>query len=180
MANMKDRLTTKQLLGMFALGLGVFIVANDFTAFSVALPAMETSLKTDVTTIQWVINGYSLVVGMFMVTGGRLADTYGRRRIFVTGAIIFAALSVVAGMSSRLDILLVTRAIMGIGGAMMWPATIGMVYALLPPSRQGLGGGLVLGIAGFRNATGPLLGGVLTELGNWHWIFFVNVPVSLV
>lgn len=175
----KPRLTRKQLIGMFALGVAVFIVANDFTAFSVALPAMEKSLKTDISTIQWVINGYTLIFAAFLVTGGRLADKFGRRRVFLIGAGLFAGFSLVAGLSNRIELVLLSRGVMGIGGAMMWPATIGMIYALVPPERAGLAGGLVMGVSGLGNATGPLLGGVLTDLLSWHWIFLINIPIAV-
>lgn len=175
-----EPLTRKQLVGLVAMALGVLVVANDFTAFSVALPVMEASLKTDVSTIQWVINGYSLVFGICIVTGGRLADMFGRRKVFVIGAVIFAAFSLVAGLSDSVAVVLGARALMGVGGALLWPATLGMTYALLPPSRAGLAGGLIIGVAGVGNAMGPLLGGLLTDTLGWNWIFIVNLPVAAI
>jgi EmrB/QacA subfamily drug resistance transporter len=165
---------------MIAMGVAVLVVANDFTALSVALPAIERDLHTDVTTVQWVINGYAMVFGVLIVTGGRLADMFGRRRIFMLGAAIFAGFSVIGGFAPNAWVLLACRFLMGIGGAMMWPAILGMTYGLLPASKAGLAGGVILGAAGFGNAVGPLLGGVLTDSVGWRWIFFVNLPVAAV
>jgi EmrB/QacA subfamily drug resistance transporter len=173
-----DRLSKATILGMIAMGVAVLVVANDFTALSVALPAIEHDLHSDVTTVQWVINGYAMVFGVLIVTGGRLADMFGRRRIFITGASVFAAFSVIGGFAPNAWVLLACRFLMGIGGAMMWPAILGMTYGLLPREKAGLAGGVILGAAGFGNAVGPLLGGLLTDSVGWRWIFFVNLPVA--
>ena len=175
-----ESLSKATILGMIAMGVAVLVVANDFTALSVALPAIERDLHADVTTGQWVINGYAMVFGVLIVTGGRLADMFGRRRIFMLGAALFAAFSVVGGLAPNAAVLLACRFLMGIGGAMMWPAILGMTYGLLPPSRAGLAGAVILGAAGFGNAVGPLLGGVLTDSVGWRWIFFVNLPVAAI
>lgn len=165
-------------LGLIAMGLAVLVIANDFTALSVALPAMESDFASDVTTVQWVINGYALVFGVLIVTGGRLADMFGRRDVFFLGAAIFAAFSVIGGFAPEVGVLLACRALMGVGGALMWPAILGMTYAILPASRSGLAGGLILGAAGFGNAIGPLIGGALTDTLGWRWIFFLNLPIA--
>jgi EmrB/QacA subfamily drug resistance transporter len=172
------RLSNATILGMIAMGVAVLVVANDFTALSVALPAMERAFGSDLTTVQWVINGYAMVFGVVIVTGGRLADMFGRRRIFFLGSAIFAVFSVIGGFAPDIWLLLVCRFIMGVGGAMMWPAILGMTYSLLPPEKAGLAGGVILGAAGFGNAVGPLLGGVLTDTVGWRWIFFLNLPVA--
>jgi EmrB/QacA subfamily drug resistance transporter len=174
----KDPVTRAEGLGLVAMGLAVLVIANDFTALSIALPAIEQDLSADVTTSQWVINGYALVFGILIVTGGRLADMFGRRRIFFIGSAIFAVFSVLAGLADDVWLLLLARAVMGVGGAMMWPAILGMTFAIVPRSRAGIAGGLVLGMAGFGNAVGPLVGGVLTDLASWRWIFFLNLPIA--
>jgi EmrB/QacA subfamily drug resistance transporter len=166
------------LLALAAMGLGVFVVANDFTALSVAIPEIERDVDTDLTTAQWVINGYALVFGVLIVTGGRLADLFGRKRIFVIGAVIFAAFSLLAGLAPEAYLLILCRMLMAVGGALMWPAILGMTYALLPADKAGLAGGLILGVAGFGNAVGPLLGGFLTDVLSWRWVFFVNLPIA--
>src|SRR5262245_15161941 len=129
-------------LGLAAMAGAVLVIANDFTALSVAIPSIEKTFNADMTTSQWVINGYALVFGVAIVTGGRLADMFGRRRIFFIGCTIFAAFSLFGGASPSISVLLASRALMGIGGAMMWPAIMGMTYALLPKGKEGLAGGV--------------------------------------
>jgi EmrB/QacA subfamily drug resistance transporter len=167
-------------MALGAMALGVFVIANDFTALSVAVPEIESDLDADLTTAQWVINGYALVFGVLIVTGGRLADMLGRRRTFLIGCAIFAAFSAFGGLAPNAELLILCRAMMGIGGALMWPAVLGMTYAVLPDDKAGLAGGLILGVAGFGNAIGPLYGGFLTDVFSWRWIFFMNVPITAV
>lgn len=171
-------LAKAEILGLAAMCLSVLVIANDFTALSVALPAMEADFDTDVTTVQWVITGYALVFGVFIVTGGRLADMFGRRRIMFIGIGIFCFFSGLGGLAGDVWLLLVSRCLMGIGGALTWPAILGMTYALVPSSRAALAGGLIMGAVGFGNAMGPLLGGTLTDTLGWRWIFFLNLPVG--
>ena len=178
MTEKEERLDKAAILGMIAMGVAVLVVANDFTSLAVALPAMERQFHSDVTTVQWVINGYAMVFGVAIVTGGRLADMFGRRRIFLVGTAIFALFSLVGGLAPNIGLLLACRFVMGIGGAMMWPAILGMTYGLLPASKAGLAGGIILGAAGFGNAVGPLLGGLLTDTLGWRWIFYLNLPVA--
>src|SRR6266508_2217652 len=174
-----DRLDRATIMALVALALAIFVIANDFTALSVALPSMEKDFDADVATVQWVINGYALVFGVLIVTGGRLADMFGRRKVFFVGAAFFAGFSVLGGAAQGAEWLIACRALMGIGGALMWPAILGMVYGILPTSKQGLAGGLIIGVAGVGNAFGPILGGALTE-ASWRWIFFLNLPVTLI
>jgi EmrB/QacA subfamily drug resistance transporter len=166
----------QRLLPLAAMALAVFVIANDVTALSVALPAIEREFDADLGTVQWVINAYALIFGVLIVTGGRLADMFGRRRLFFIGSAVFVAFSLL-GAAAQSDVwLIVARALMGIGGAMMWPAVLGMTYALLP-DRAGLAGGLIIGSAGFGNAAGPLLGGALTTI-DWRLILVLNLPVA--
>jgi EmrB/QacA subfamily drug resistance transporter len=165
-------------LALGAMALAVFVVANDVTALSVALPPIESDFDSNVNTVQWVINAYALIFGVLIVTGGRLADMFGRRRIFFIGAAVFSAFSLLGGAAQSEIWLIVCRGLMGIGGAMMWPAVLGMTYAILPEERAALAGGLIIGSAGFGNAAGPLLGGVLTDALSWRWILFANLPIA--
>ncbi len=167
-------------LSLFAMSLGVLVIANDFTAMNVAIPAIEEDFDTSVTTAQWVVNAYALTFGVLIVTGGRLADLFGRREAFFLGAGIFGLMSLLAGAAQSEAWLIAARALMGVGGALMWPAVLGMTYAALPAEKAGLAGGLILGVAGLGNALGPVLGGALTEFLSWRWILFLNVPIALV
>jgi EmrB/QacA subfamily drug resistance transporter len=160
------------------MGVAVIVIANDFSAINVALPTMEADFDTNINTIQWVINAYALTFGVMIVTGGRLADMFGRRNAFFLGTAIFAVMSALGGAAQSEAWLIATRTLMGIGGALMWPAILGMTYALLPEDKAGLAGGIIIGAAGLGNAVGPLIGGVLTDALSWRWIFFLNVPIS--
>ena len=165
---------------LVALGMAVFVVASDFTAIAVVLPNMEKDLNSDVSTIQWVINAYALVFGVFIITAGRLADLFGRREMFFAGATIFAVFSVLGGFGQEPWQVIACRVVMGFGGGMIWTSSLGMIYAALPAEKAGLAGGIVLGVAGIGNAAGPLLGGLLTEVFDWRAIFFLNLPVAVV
>ncbi len=160
------------------MGIAVVVIANDFSAINVALPTMEGDFHTNINTIQWVVNAYALTFGVMIVTGGRLADMFGRRNAFFLGTAIFASMSALGGAAQTETWLIATRTLMGIGGALMWPAILGMTYALLPEDKAGLAGGIIIGAAGLGNAIGPLIGGVLTDALSWRWIFFLNVPIS--
>src|SRR5919197_3721647 len=173
-----ERLAPGTAMTLVPMGLGVLVIANDFTALNVALPSIEHDFNVDVGTAQWVINAYALTFGMAIVPGGRLADMFGRRRVFFVGTAIFATFSLLGGLAHDSVWLIAMRVGMGIGGALMWPAILGMTYAALPESKAGLAGGLILGAAGIGNAMGPLLGGVLTDELSWRWIFYLNIPIA--
>jgi EmrB/QacA subfamily drug resistance transporter len=179
MDTVQQKMTVAQISGLAAMMLGTLVIANDFTALNVALPAIEKAFQVDVTTAQWVITGYVLVFGVFIVTAGRLADMFGRRRIFLIGMTIFALFSLIGALSTDVWMLLVSRGIMGIGGSMVWPAMLGITYTLVPEEKTALAGGLIMGIAGLGNAMGPLLGGVFTDYLSWRWIFYINVPIAV-
>ncbi|AWF82550.1 MFS transporter [Microbulbifer sp. A4B17] len=179
MAVSKTPLSRSQIIGLTALSFAVFLVANDFTAFSVAIPAMEKHFNADISTLQWVLNGYALVFGILIVTGGRLADMFGRRRLFFIGTSIFVFFSVMGGLAVNEWMLLGSRALMGVGGALMWPAVLGMTYQIMPEDRAGQAGGLIMTVCGFANSVGPLLGGFFTDFFSWRWIFFINFPIAL-
>lgn len=178
MEGSKQPLDRATLLALAAMGLAVFVIANDFSAINVAIPQIEGDFNTDVTTAQWVVNAYALTFGVLIVTGGRLADLFGRRRSFFVGSAIFALGSGLGAAAPSEAALIALRVLMGVGGALMWPAILGMTFAALPAGRAGLAGGLILGAAGIGNAAGPLIGGVLTDLLSWRWIFLLNLPVT--
>ena len=175
-----EKLAPGTVMALVAMGLGVIVIANDFTALNVALTAIEGDFNVDLGTAQWVINAYAWSSAWPIVTGGRLADLFGRRRAFFVGSALFAGFSLLGGLAPNAPFLIAMRVGMGLGGALMWPAILGMTYAALPESKAGLAGGLILGAAGLGNAMGPLLGGILTDELSWRWIFFLNVPIALI
>ena len=166
------------VLPFIAMGLGVIILAQDFSSVNVALPAIERDLNSDLSTVQWVINAYALVFAMLIVAGGRFADLFGRKKIFFIGAGIFSVMSLIGGFAPTVLVLILARALMGVGAALMWPAILGMTYGIVPKEKAGLAGGLILGAAGVGQALGPILGGALTELLSWRWTLFVNIPIA--
>ena len=174
-----DRIDRTAWLALLGMGLAVLVIANDFSAMNVALPTMERDFHTNVNTIQWVVNAYALTFGVLIVPGGRLADMFGRRTVFFVGAGIFATFSAIGGAAQTETWLIAARVLMGVGGALMWPAILGMTYAALPESKAGLAGGIILGAAGIGNALGPLIGGVLTDELSWRWILYLNVPIAI-
>lgn len=173
-------MTRKQILTFLAMGLGILAVAMDITAINVAIPAIEKTFKTDVETIQWLVNGYVLSFGVLMVTFGRLADMFGRKKIFFMGLLVFGLSSLAGALSTSAAMIIASRIIQGVGGAMLWPCIIGILYSSVSANQKSLAGGIFMVIAGIGNAAGPLIGGVLTEYASWRWVLFVNVPVCLI
>lgn len=180
MQGSEQKETKISVWALVAMVLSVLMIANDFTAFSVALPIMNAEFNVGINKTQWVINGYTLMFGVLIVTGGRLADRIGRRKTLIIGIILFTVFSVIATLVSSIIGVIVCRILMGMGGALMWPAILGIVFGLMPAHRAGLAGALVIGTAGFGNAMGPMLGGVLTDLLSWRWIFLINLPIAVI
>ncbi|QFT54493.1 MFS transporter [Microbulbifer sp. THAF38] len=180
MAYVQESSQQSNRLGLLAIFVALFIIAIDISAFSPAVPAIEREMNMDITTSQWVINGYGLVFGVLVVTGGRIADIIGRRRTFIAGASIFLLFSLVGGLSINVPMLLASRAAMGVGAALMWPAILGMAYNLMPEERAGETGGLIMAVCGLANTLGPVVGGLLADLLSWRWIFFFNLPIATV
>jgi EmrB/QacA subfamily drug resistance transporter len=174
-----DRLDGRTIAALIAMGLAVFLIANDITSLTVALPTIEHDFDVDVGTAQWVANAYTLAFGVLIVTGGRLSDILGRRRMFFAGAGIFAAFSIVAGLAPDAQVLIAARAAMAIGAALIWPAVVGILFSVVPAARVGIAGGLLLGVSGIGNAFGPLIGGFMTDDVSWRGILFLNIPIAL-
>ena len=170
----------KLILTFIAMGIGIFVIAADITAINVALPAVEKDFKINLDIVEWIINGYLLAFAVLMVTCGRLADMYGRRKMFLTGLIMFAAASLIGGLSKGADLLIAMRVLQGAAAAFMWPAILGICFASVSESQKGYAMGLVFGVGGFGNAVGPLFGGLLTEILSWRWVLFVNVPLVII
>ena len=152
----KEQIDRGTWLALIAMGIAVFVIANDFSAINVVDPLDRGGLRRPtIDTTQWVVNAYALTFGVLIVTGGRLADLFGRKRAFFVGSAIFAAMSLAGAVAPSEAWLIAARVLMGIGGALMWPAILGMTFGALPESKAGLAGGLILGAAGVGNAAGP-------------------------
>src|SRR4029077_2716432 len=125
-----------------------------------------------------IVTGYALTFGAFMLTGGKLADLMGRRRIFVIGLIIFTASSLACGLANGAALLIGARVVQGLGAALMNPATLSIIVATFPARQRGTAIGIWAGVSALALAIGPLLGGLISEKLNWNWIFFINVPIG--
>src|ERR671932_481375 len=163
-----------------AVSFGLFMIMLDNTVVNVALPAMQRSLGVSASELEWVVVGYALTFATFMLTGGKLADLYGRRLLFVVGLAIFTAASLACGLATSAGFLIAARVVQGVGSAIMNPATLGIITATFPPRQRGTAIGIWAGTSAMALAIGPLVGGVLTEKFDWSWIFFVNLPVGIV
>jgi EmrB/QacA subfamily drug resistance transporter len=157
-----------------------FMVVLDATIVNVALPSIQRSLHFSATDLQWVVNGYTLLFGGFLLLGGRAADLIGRRRLFVAGVALFSVASLINGLAQSSGMLIAGRALQGLGGALVSPAALSILTTTFPDTRERTKAlGVWSGIAAGGAAFGLLLGGVLTDLLSWQWVFFVNVPIGL-
>ena len=163
-----------------AVAFGLFMIMLDNTVVNVALPSMQRSLHLKISALEWVVTGYALTFGAFMLTGGKLADLFGRRLIFVVGLAVFTASSLACGLASSGSVLIAARVVQGLGAAMMNPATLSIITVTFPPKQRGTAIGIWAGISALALAIGPLVGGLIAQRINWNWIFFINIPVGLI
>jgi EmrB/QacA subfamily drug resistance transporter len=162
-----------------AVSFGLFMIMLDNTVVNVALPSIRRDLGIDISRLEWVVTGYALTFAALMLIGGKVADAYGRRLVFVIGIVIFTGASLWCGLSNTGGMLIAARVVQGSGAALMNPATLSIIAATFPPRQRGTAIGIWAGVSAMALAIGPLVGGLLTEHLNWSWIFFVNVPVGV-
>src|SRR4029079_4701132 len=162
-----------------AVSIGLFMIMLDNTIVNVALPTIQSSLHLDISELEWVVTGYALTFGSCMLTGGKLADLLGRRRIFVIGLVIFTASSLACGLANGAELLIAARVVQGLGAALMNPATLSIIVATFPARQRGTAIGVWAGVSALALAIGPLVGGIITEQLSWNWIFFINIPVGV-
>src|SRR5437773_954270 len=162
-----------------AVSFGLFMIMLDNTVVNVALPSIQGALHIDRAELEWVVNAYALTFGVLLLSGGKLADLFGRRRIFIVGLAIFTASSLACGLATGAAFLIGARVVQGVGAALMNPATLSIITATFPPRQRGTAIGIWVGVSAMALAIGPLIGGILTEQINWSWIFFINVPVGI-
>jgi EmrB/QacA subfamily drug resistance transporter len=163
-----------------AVTFGLFMIMLDNTIVNVALPSIQRDLDLPVSELEWVVTGYALSFAALMLTGGKLADAYGRRLLFMVGMGAFALASLWCGLAGSGEELIAARIVQGVGAALMNPATLSIITATFPPKQRGTAIGIWAGVSALALAIGPLVGGLLTEHLSWHWIFFVNIPVGAV
>jgi EmrB/QacA subfamily drug resistance transporter len=165
-----------------AVAFGLFMIMLDNTVVNVALPSIGRDFdipQSQFSTLEWVVNGYALTFAVLMLTGGKLADLLGRRRIFVAGLAIFTLASLACGLAGSANVLIGARVVQGVGSALMNPATLSIITATFPPRQRGMAIGIWAGVSAMALAIGPLVGGLITEQVSWSWVFFINVPVGI-
>src|SRR6184192_3088426 len=161
-----------------AVAFGLFMIMLDNTVVNVALPSLERDLNMSIDSLEWIVTAYALTFAAVMITGGKLADLYGRRKIFVLGLAVFTLSSLACGLAPSAGFLIGARAVQGVGAALMNPATLSIITATFPPRQRGTAIGIWAGVSALALAIGPLAGGLIAEKISWSWIFFVNVPVG--
>jgi EmrB/QacA subfamily drug resistance transporter len=162
-------------LTLLAVALATFMTYLDNNIINVAIPTIQRDLGLSQAGIEWVVSSYILLFAGLLLAGGRLADVFGRKRLFIIGLTIFTAASLVAGLSGQVDLLIASRALQGVGAALVTPTTLAILTTSFPEPKE-----QAAAVGALALAVGPLLGGVLSEHANWHWIFFINVPVGIV
>jgi EmrB/QacA subfamily drug resistance transporter len=167
------------MLVLVLVGLAQFMVVLDATIVNVALPSIQRGLNFSGESLQWVVNAYTLTFGGFLLLGGRAADLFGRRRLFLIGVAVFSVASLIDGLATSSGMLVAGRALQGLGGALVSPAALSVLTTTFAEGRErtrALGVWSAVAVGG--GAVGLILGGLLTDLASWQWVFFVNVPVG--
>ncbi len=154
------------------------MIMLDNTVVNVALPSIQRDLGSDLSELEWIVTGYALTFASLMLVGGKVADAYGRRLIFVVGIVVFTLASLLCGLAGSSEMLIGARVLQGAGAALMNPATLSIIAATFPPRERGTAIGIWAGTSALALAIGPLVGGLITEHLEWSWIFFVNIPVG--
>ncbi len=161
--------------------LAQFMVVLDASVVNIALPSVQRGLHFSAANLQWVVNGYTLIFGGFLLLGGRAADLLGRKRLFTAGVLLFSLASLLNGFAQSSGMLIVGRGLQGLGGALVSPAALAIITTTFTDTGERTKAlGVWSAIAASGAAVGLLMGGVLTDIASWRWVFFVNVPVGIV
>ncbi|MCJ7795290.1 MAG: DHA2 family efflux MFS transporter permease subunit [Thermoleophilia bacterium] len=163
-----------------ALALGMFMALLDATIVNIAVPAIIADLGTSITQVSWVLNAYNITLVVLFLSMGRIADRYGKKRIFIAGLVIFTFFSLACGLAPSIGFLIAFRVGQAVGAAGMVPVSLAIMLGVFPRSQHGMAVGIWAALGSVAAALGPGLGGVLVTYGSWHWIFFVNVPIGIV
>lgn len=157
-----------------------FMAALDNLVVTTALPSIRKDLGGALEDLEWTVSAYTLTFAVLLMLGAALGDRFGRRRLFIAGLVIFTGASAGAALAPGIDALIAARAVQGVGAAVMMPLTLTLLTAAVPVARRGAALGIFSAVTGLAVASGPLIGGSLTEHISWQWIFWLNVPIGLV
>src|SRR3954449_537386 len=167
-------------IALIVLCTGFLMIVLDATVVNVALPTIQDDLGFSQSSLAWVVNAYLIAFGGLLLLAGRLGDLVGRRSVFLTGLAIFTTASLLCGLAESKGVLVAARFVQGIGGAMTSAVILGMIVTMFPaPREQARAIGVYAFVASAGGAVGLLAGGVITQVIDWHWIFFVNVPLGV-
>src|SRR5258705_8880102 len=164
---------------LVAVCLGTFMLLLDITIVNVALPDIQRALNSSFSDLQWVVDAYALTLAAFLLTAGNLADMYGRRLLYLIGLAVFTCASVLCGFAVSTLMLQLSRALQGVGGAIMFAVSLALLADAFRGKDRGVAFGIWGAVTGLAVAIGPLIGGVLTSGLSWRWIFFVNAPIGI-
>ncbi len=169
----------RRIWTLIIVSLGLFMMVLDNLVVNVALPSIRVDLGASIQTLEWTVNAYILAYAVLLLTGAALGDRLGRKRMFIAGIALFTAGSAAAALAPSIDLLIAARAVQGVAAAIVTPLTLTLLAEAFPPEQRGLALGVWSGISGIGVALGPLVGGALTQIASWHWIFWVNVPIGI-
>src|SRR4051812_37912179 len=177
MTPMTDR---NRWIALYVLCVGMLMIVLDATVVNVALPSIQDDLGFTQSNLAWVVNAYLIAFGGLLLLAGRAGDLFGQRRVFLAGLTVFTAASTLCAVSASQEMLIAARFIQGVGGALTSAVILGMIVTMFPDPREQA---KALGVYGFvasaGGSIGLLAGGVLTDAINWHWIFFINLPIGV-
>ena len=159
---------------------GLFMALIDVTIVNISIPTLSRELNAGVSTVSWVLNAYNIMFAVLLVSMGRLADQFGRRRFFIIGLSIFTFGSLLCAIAPNIHALIGFRVIQAVGAGTVAPLALALTAMIFPPKQRGLGLSLLAVVANAAAALGPLIGGLLVEYASWQWIFLINVPIGIV
>jgi EmrB/QacA subfamily drug resistance transporter len=180
-SGVSGRSPSRRWWALGAVSLATFMTYLDNNIVNVAIPTIQRNLHLSVSGLEWVVSSYLLTLAGLLLVGGRLADLYGRRRLFVAGLAVFTLSSLAAGLAGSGSVLIASRAIQGIGGALLMPATLAIIMAAFTNVRErNTAIGIWAAVSALALASGPVLGGLISQHLHWGWIFLINVPLGVI